>query len=251
MIFYLVMIPAMFIVAVSYASVGLGGGTAYLSVLSFWNADPDTLRPMSWGLNVVVAAVGVWNFKREGHLVVGDIWHYLIGGILGGVLGALMPISPTLFRWLLAVTMAILAIRMLIDGKKKGGGEPLKETVAWPMGLFLGFAPGFLSGLVGIGGGIVLGPIVLALGLLPIKRTAALTATYILVVSASALGGHFAKGGTLPWTQFAVLAVVVLIGGFLGSRYGAGKASARTLQWIFGVIVLVAAVNLTLKALGG
>ncbi len=242
--------PILIFVAAAYASVGLGGGTAYLSILSFVTSDPETLRPVAWWLNIVVALIGMINFRKKGHFNFGAIWHYLVGGVAGAIVGAAIPISHVMFIWLLAVTLTALAIQMLIS--KKSGADPEREgkEIFWPLGLLLGFFPGLISGLVGIGGGIILGPIILALGLLPVKRTAALTATYILVVSIGALSVHFVTGGTLPWKDILLFSVVVIIGGYGGSKYGAGKASPKTLKRIFGVIVLFAALNLLLKAMG-
>lgn len=250
MLYTPIIAPILIIVSAAYASVGLGGGTAYLSVLSFVTSDPETLRPVAWWLNVVVASVGIWNFKKKGHFHFGTIWHYLVGGVAGAMVGAAMPITETIFRWLLAATLTALAIKMLLGNKGNKETDQQPKEISWLLGLVLGFIPGIISGIVGIGGGIILGPIVLALGLLPIKRTAALTATYILVVSAGALLTHFAKGGSVPWNEVLIFSGVVLVGGYAGSRYGAGKASPKTLQRIFGVIVLVAAVNLILKAFG-
>jgi hypothetical protein len=240
--------PILLIVAAAYASVGLGGGTAYLSLLSFWTTDPNTLRPMAWALNIVVTIIGVYNFRKEGYLDLSKIWHYLVGGVGGALIGARIPLSATTFRWLLAVTLAALAVHMFLSNNSNRS-EQSAQSFGWPAKIALGFFPGVLSGLVGIGGGIVLGPIILSLGLLPIKRTAGLTALYILMVSTGALGMHFAQGNSLPWSNFLWLAILVLIGGFIGSKYGASKASPKTLKRIFGVIVLIAAVNLTIKAI--
>lgn len=245
--FYLIMIPALLLIATAYASVGLGGGTAYLSVLSFWNSDPALLRPIAWALNVVVATIGAYNFYKKGHLDIRAIWPYLVTGLVGAALGAAVPIDAWTFRILLAATLTILALRMILTRSKNVGESEETKTVLLPIKMLLGFLPGVISGIVGIGGGIILGPIILAFGLLPVKRSAALTSLYIWVCSAGALATHFSTGGTLPWGQVAVLSAVVTVGGYFGSRYGAGAAKPITLQRIFGVIVLVAAANLIYK----
>jgi len=237
------------VIAAVYASVGLAGGTAYLSVLSFFDSDPDTLRPIAWTLNVIVAAVGFWQFKKGGHFDGRIAWPFLLGGTAGGMAGAALPMSELAFAGLLALTLIGASIKMLTGRKPKE-----RDDIAvrhWVLRLLLGVVIGVLSGMVGIGGGIILGPIVIALGWLDIKRTAAITSLYILVVSAGALGGFFARGGTLDWAEIALLAGFVALGGFVGARWGAGRASPRALQIIFGLVALVAGVRLAVTFVMG
>ena len=106
---------------------------------------------------------------------------------------------------------------------------------------------GVVSGVVGIGGGIILGPIVLALGWLGVKRTAAITSLYIFVASVGALGVHLASHGTAPFSRIGLLALGVAIGGAFGSRWGAGKASPKVLRQIFGTVALLSAINLAIR----
>ena len=243
--FHWLYIPLLFVVAGAYASVGLGGGTAYLALLSFSETDPAVLRPMAWALNVMVTTSSVLMFRKKGHLRFSETAPYLGGGLVGAVLGASITLGKTAFLGLLAVTLSALAVRMLFVGKSKQEGELRK--IGFVAAVVVGFCPGFLSGIVGIGGGIILGPILLALSLMTIKKMAGVTAIYIWTTSLAALVVHFVRGGTLPWADFAIFAVVVLAGGTLGAAYGAGKADPRTLQRIFGVIVLSAALNLGVK----
>jgi len=245
----LVLAAVLAVVAGVYASVGLAGGTAYLSVLSFFDTDPDSLRPIAWTLNVIVAAVGFWQFRRKGHFQARFAWPFLVGGCAGGMIGAALPMNELAFAGLLALTLIAAAARMLV------GRKPVQRDEArvrpWPLTLTLGFVVGILSGLVGIGGGIILGPIVIALGWMDIKRTAAMTSLYILVVSAGALAGFFVRGGTLDWGQIAIWSGFVVVGGFVGARWGAGRASPRALQLVFGGVALVAGVRLAVRFVTG
>ncbi len=237
------------VIAGVYASVGLAGGTAYLSVMSFFDADPDSLRPVAWTLNVIVAAVGFWQFRKAGHFEARIAWPFLLGGCAGGMVGAALPMGELAFAGLLALTLIAAAGKMLL-GRKPAGKQDVRPR-AWPLALALGLAVGVVSGLVGIGGGIILGPIVIALGWLDIKRTAAMTSIYILVVSAGALAGFFARGGTLEWVSIAIWSGFVIVGGFAGARWGAGRASPRALQLVFGGVALVAGVRLAVRFVGG
>ena len=111
---YYILIPAVFLIAACYSSVGLGGGTAYLSVISFFSGDPDLLRPTAWALNVIAGTIGVRNFHRAGHLRLREALPYVLGGIAGAIVGALLPIHPTAFRGLLGAALVVVALLMLL-----------------------------------------------------------------------------------------------------------------------------------------
>ncbi len=243
----LLLIPIMGLIAAAYASVGLGGGTAYLSVLAVWDTDPHTIRPMAWTLNVVVSAIGFINFYRQRHFSWNWAWPFLLGGLAGGAVGASFGISVGLFKALLALTLGVVGTRMLMMKAKSGANEPQRVNVLFS--LALGLVVGVVSGLVGIGGGIILGPIVVALGLLDMKRMAAMTSLYIFVSSLAALGMYGLMGRSMPWERLGLFAVVVAVAGFIGSRWGANRASPRTLQRIFGIVACSAATKLVLTTL--
>lgn len=233
----------LFIIAAGYAAVGLGGGSAYLAVLSFWSHDPHMIRPLAWGLNIVAAGIGFINYYRAGHFS----WRFsvplVIGGIAGGAVGARLPISTTQFGWLLAVTLFLIALKMLF-GKKPATKPATRESIPWLIYIAVGFVVGIVSGLVGIGGGIILGPIMLAFRQAAVKTSAAMTSLYVALSSAGALGAHLAGGGSVEVYKLVVFGVVCLVGAYFGSRYGSRKASPRTLELIFGTLVLIAAIRL-------
>lgn len=235
---------SLFITAGVYASVGLGGGTAYLAVLSFWETDPHLLRPVAWELNILCSVTVFYNYYRCNFFVWKIAWPYLLGGTLGAVMGAAVPIDPTVFRGLLAATLLLAGVRMLIQKQQSANDPEIVRTPPLLWSLLAGFVVGLLSGLVGIGGGIVLGPILIGLGWVPIKRTAAITSAYILICSFFALLTHGATMGISISTDTLVLGSVVIIAGFLGSYYGSGKASPIVLRKIFAIVVLIAALNL-------
>ena len=244
---YLLLAPLLALVAASYASVGLGGGTAYLSVVSLVDADPETLRPIAWSLNCVVAAIGFAQFLRRGHFDARLAWPFLAGGLAGAVAGASVPLDPGVFRGLLALALAALALRMLLA--RAGEGEGAVHARPWLPSLVIGAAVGGVSAMLGFGGGILLGPVLVATGWADPKRTAAITSVYILLNSAAALGTHVAGGGALDLGGLAVLGVAVALGGLAGATWGAGRASPAALRRVFGVVALVAAGKLGLGLL--
>ncbi len=236
---------SLFVTAAAYASVGLGGGTAYLALLSFWNTDPHLLRPLAWELNILCSLIVFYNYYNRGYFVWRITWPYLLSGIIGSVLGASLSIDATLFRWLLALTLTLISVRMLTQKDRvQTTNEAISPLPPLLGSLALGGVVGFISGLIGIGGGIILGPILIGLGWVTVKRTAAITSAYILLCSFSALLTHGVKMGLFIPHGSVVLGGVVVIGGFLGSYYGSGKASPSVLRKIFAAIVFIAALNL-------
>ena len=236
------LIPVFVLIAAAYSSVGLGGGTAYLSVLVLFDVNPDNIRPIAWFLNCLVSSITFYNYYRQKHFDLGRSWPYLLGGLSGGAVGATLPISTLVFKILLGITLAGVGVRML-TAKRKAELDSSRPPL-FAFSFALGLAVGVLSGLVGIGGGIILGPIIIAIGWLKTKNTAALTSLYILVTSAGALAGHFVNGGQIDLGSIGLLAATVVVGGLLGSYWGAVKASPKTLRRIFGTLAIVVASKL-------
>jgi len=235
------------LIACVYASVGLGGGTAYLSIVSFWSSDPAVLRPMAWSLNIVASCVGFLNFYRQGHFDGRLAWPFLAGGVLGAALGGGMRLEKGAFQVMLAVALIFASLRMLL-AEKESAARPLRRPPILPS-LLLGAAVGIVSGLVGIGGGIVLGPVLILLGWADMKTLAPITSLYILLNSSAALASFLLAGGDVDLPLTGVLCVAVLVGGFFGSRWGAGWASQSTLRRIFGLVALAAGVKISCEYL--
>ncbi|NQT17551.1 MAG: sulfite exporter TauE/SafE family protein [Planctomycetes bacterium] len=245
---YFILVPLILLTAGVYASVGLGGGTAYLSIMSFWNADPMVLRPTAWSLNIVAASVGFWNFYRQGHFDARLAWPFLLGGVLGAVAGGGVQVGQRTFQAMLAITLICASLRMLLAGKREAGRALEKRRIL--PSLLLGAAIGIVSGLVGIGGGIVLGPALIALGWADMKTLAPITSLYILLNSSGALASFLLSGGSVDVPLTGLLCVAVLVGSFLGSRWGAKKASESALKRIFGVVALAAGLKLACEFFG-
>jgi hypothetical protein len=231
-----------------YASVGLGGGTAYLSIISFWDSDPAILRPTAWVLNIVAASTSFVNFNRRRRFNLRLAWPILTGGVFGAAAGGSIRLDSTSFQAMLAIVLIGASLQMLF-AKKRPDHDGSKPPPVLPS-LLLGTVVGLLSGLVGIGGGIVLGPALIALRWVDMKTLAPITALYILLNSSGALVAFLFAGGGIDLPSTGTLCVAVLAGSFVGSRWGAEKASELVLRRIFGLVALVAGVRLCWEALG-
>jgi len=244
---YFILVCAIALTAFVYASVGLGGGTAYLSIMSFWSSDPAILRPTAWVLNIVAASISFLNFSRQRRLDIRLAWPFLAGGVLGAAVGGGVRLDKTSFQAMLAIVLIGASFRMLI-AKSKPEHRLSKNPPVLPS-LLLAMAIGSISGLVGIGGGIVLGPVLIALGWADMKALAPITSLYILLNSSGALVSFLLTGGNIDLPSTGILCVAVLAGSFCGSRWGAERASETVLRRIFGLVAFSAGLKLLFELL--
>lgn len=238
---------ALFIVALGYSAAGLGGGTGYLAVLSFWSHDLNILRPLSWGLQIIVASIGFFNFYRAGHFSLNFALPIILGGVIGGAVGDRLPISGRVFTILLAVMLLAVAFKMLLGCcRAKTPDKP--RDLPWAVKFTIGFGTGVIAGLLGSGGGVILGPVILVLRLADIKRSAATTTLFVVLTSSGALGTHLLQGGHLPVATLATYGGLCVVGAYFGSLFGARKASTRLLEFGFGTILFIAGSRLAWAA---
>jgi hypothetical protein len=205
--------------------------------------------PIALALNVLVTSLGLWHYARSRHFSPGLLLPFAVTSVPMAFLGGSLEIEPRLFALLLGLALLLAALRLL------GLGRAIRPQMAqgrwlWPVGLGLGALLGFLAGLIGVGGGIFLSPLLLFLGWADAKRTAATAAAFIWLNSLSGLMAH-TLGGAPDWELLLPLLAVVAVGGGLGSRLGAFRFSHVGIQRLLGAVLLVASVKLLLQVLTG
>ena len=239
----LILIPLVFVVAGAYASVGLGGGTGYLAVMTLVGMSTDAMTPIALFLNLIVTGTALLRFGLAGRLNWKLLLPFLLPAMPAAFFGGLIISERKFFLALLAVTLMATAVAMFryASNALEHGQEPERKRLLL-VALPAGFAIGFLSGFLGIGGGVFLGPLIVFLGWANPKEIAAMNSALILVLSTIALAAHGIKGNVeLP--AMIPLAMAALIGGFGGATFAENRLSPRVLQRIFAVIVLIAAVK--------
>jgi hypothetical protein len=239
----LLLIPLVFLVAGAYASVGLGGGTGYLAVMTLAGLSAAAMTPTALLLNLVVTGAALLRFGLAGRLKGRLFLPFLLPAMPAAFLGGLVSADRRIFLAVLALTLTVAALTMLWyapQAREQGQlpGRAHLLLVAIPAGA----AIGFLSGFLGIGGGVFLGPLILFLGWAGPRETAAMNSALILVLSSIALAAHGIKGG-VEWTIMLPLAGAALAGGLAGATFAEKKLSARAFQRIFAVIILLAALK--------
>lgn len=246
-----VLAPLVLLVAGAYASVGLGGGTGYLAVMALLGLPPAVLAPTALLLNVLVTGVALLRFGVAGRLRWSLFLPFLAPALPAAFLGGLLVAERRVFMAVLAGALALAAGAMLRSAAHAREGRALPcPGHLYPVALPAGTGIGLVSGFLGIGGGVFLGPLLLLLGWAGPREVAAMNACLILLVSSVALAAH-GLGGGIDLHVAVPLGLAAVVGGLVGSTLAETRLSARQLQRVFAGIVLVAAVKAGWDALAG
>lgn len=234
---FLILLP---IVAFLYASVGHGGASGYLALMALFSFASETMKPTALLLNLFVAGIAFYHYYKAGYFNKKLFLSFAIASVPFAFLGGMIDVDATIYKKILSLLLIIAILKMLnVFGKD---GDYIKPVKVW-QGLTIGAIIGFFSGLIGIGGGIILTPIILLLHWGKMKEAAAVSALFIWVNSASGLAGQFSSGVLLSSQSFALVGVA-LIGGFLGSYYGSKKFNNKLLRYMLAFVLIIASVKL-------
>ena len=224
------------LVAFLYASVGHGGASGYLALMSLFAFPVTFMKPTALVLNILVSGISFYFYYREKKFEWKLFYPFAITSIPFSFLGGIITIETHIYKIILATVLLFAVARLLgLFGKQKGKLKPVNI----PLALFIGAVIGFLSGLIGIGGGIILSPVLLLLGWADIRKSAAVSALFIFVNSISGLSGFVSKGGMLPISSVSLI-TVVLIGGILGGYFGSKKMNTLVLRNVLAAVLLIA-----------
>ena len=232
-----------FVVAVLYAAVGQGGGSGYLAAMALAGLPPASMKPTALALNVLVAGISSWKFKRAGHFVPRLFWPFAATSVPFAFFGGRLVLPGTAYQRLVGVILLYAAFR-LWRGRSTGKRAPRHLPVVWP--LLAGAVIGFLSGLVGVGGGIFLGPLLLLSGWATTLTTMSITAAFVLVNSAAGLLGYLTAGAAFPPTVGWWM-VVVAAGGWLGAEVGSQRLDPRVLNRLLALVLLLGGLRMLLS----
>lgn len=229
------------IVAFLYSSVGHGGASGYLAVMAIFSIAPSMMKSSALVMNLAVSLFSFIGFYRAGHFRLRLFLPFALASIPMAFLGGTMTLTDSIYKKILAVCILFSIIRLVYTFDTKN--EKIKPIPVWA-GIVSGAAIGLLSGMIGIGGGIVLSPLMLLMRWATLKETAAVSALFIFVNSLSGLYGQLQKGGIhLPENmQWAVLATI--IGGLAGSYFGSQKFNITTLKRLLAVGLVIACIKL-------
>jgi uncharacterized protein len=240
------LIPGFFLAALAYAGAGFGGGSSYIALLVLWGWKTESLVTTALACNLFVAGQGTAIFGFKGCLKSRTASPFLAASIPMSFLGGVFQVRKEI--WLMVLGSFLILSGAALLSRKRNEGRALAcvgSEVLWPVGLGLGGGLGFLAGLVGIGGGIFLSPILHFLGIGKGREIAALSALFILMNSASGLAGQVMKSGfPQPMGPGLALCAAVLVGGHIGSRWAADLLSNSTLRYWTAALVVSAGIRI-------
>ena len=236
---FLALAAAMFLVALLYSSVGHAGASGYIAVLTLFGLGVEEVRPTALTLNILVAAIGFVQWWRGGYFSWSLFWPFALLSVPAAFFGGWLPVPAHYLKILMGLVLLFSAWRLLY--RKEDPPDLVRP--ARPTAIASGAGIGFLSGLTGTGGGIFLTPLMLFCRWAKVKEAAAVSSLFILVNSSSGLAGYVKSGRELP--DFAwPLAVVVAIGGFIGSRLGSRHLPVRGIALLLAAVLVVAGTKL-------
>ncbi|MDB5228254.1 MAG: hypothetical protein JWN78_2447 [Bacteroidota bacterium] len=237
--FFLILL---FIVAFLYASVGHGGASGYLALMALFSFDPSLMKSSALLLNVFVSLIAFVQYYRGGYFKWKLFFPFAITSVPAAFAGAYITVDPVIYKRILGAILIFPILRLSgLFGKESKETKEVNIIFA----LIIGAAIGFLSGMIGIGGGIILSPILLLLHWANMKETAAVSALFIFVNSISGLISLFLKGATIDHTIYIWL-VIAIAGGLLGAYYGRKRLTNNFLKRVLAVVLLIASVKLLL-----
>ncbi len=229
----LVLMP---MVAFLYASVGHGGASSYLVLLALYGFAPVEIRPTALLLNIGVSAISFLSFRGAGNFPKELFLLLVIFSVPASFIGSMFLLDAEIYQKMLGFLLLFPVLRML-NVLPVNDSKIIKRKF-W-MAPALGLSIGFASGLIGIGGGIILSPVLLILGWTDLKQTAAVSALFIFLNSIAGIIGSGVSGFTLP-AHFEYILPLTLLGGIAGGYFGANKFNVPAMKVALATVLAIA-----------
>ncbi len=231
---------ALFVVAILYSSVGHGGASGYLALLALAGFSTAVMKSTSLTLNIFVSLIAFAQYYRTGNFK----WSLLIPLVMASIpmafIGGTISLDSHLYKPILGVLLLFAAFRFLYSPKNI---EVKSSHINLPILLITGGLIGLISGIIGIGGGIILSPIILLMGWADVKQTAGISALFIFLNSIAGLGGNLMNGLSFNSDMLLMIALAIS-GGFIGSYIGSKMLPQLILKRVLAIVIVIASIKL-------
>lgn len=228
------------LVSFLYASIGHGGASGYIALMTLMALNPNDIRANALMLNIIVASIAFFNFYKVVTPQLKLIFPLFLGSIPMAYIGGVKELPNLQFKWILAAVLLVPIIRFIKP--KRNQEDQLKQT-SFAILLVTGAIIGFVSGMIGIGGGILLTPLLLWFSWTSVTQAAVISALFIVVNSVSGLIGFWKNQIFIPDSFWAIFVATVL-GGLLGSYLGANRFNDIYLKRILAGVLSIAVLKL-------
>ena len=234
--------------ATLYSSVGFGGGSTYLALLLIWDVSYLIFPVIALFCNIIVVSGNCFNYIKAGNINFRILTPYLISSVPLAFVGGSLSIDKDFFEVLLFIILTLAGIMLLLKFKSFDEKIEVYKKIPKIIAILIGGAIGFISGVVGIGGGIFLSPILLLVRVDSAKNIATAASLFILINSISGLAGQLTKASTINGIfDYWPLFLLVLLGGQLGNFLNLKIFPARILALVTSALVIFVAIRMGLK----
>lgn len=233
------MLVLMMLAAFLYSSVGHGGASSYLTLMTLFNYLPEEIKPTALILNMFVSGISFWSFRKVCVFPIKLFLQLVVFSMPLAFIGGSIDLDPLWYKRILAVVLLFAIFRLLSNSSIKSENSISQNFI---LVASIGATIGFVSGLIGIGGGILLSPILLFLGWTNIKETSAVSALFIFLNSLAGLMGSQANIMELS-TDSYILLPCTLIAGIIGSRLAANYFNTKVLRYFLATVLLIASIK--------
>ena len=242
----MIILPILFFVtAIIYASVGFGGGSTYLALLLFWDVPYYIFPIIALACNIIVVSGNSFNYIRAGNLNIKLLLPYLLGSVPFAFFGGSIEIGKNIFEIILFIVLAVAGLLLLFNFRSYGNHSKIYKSLPLFFSIPIGIILGFVSGIVGIGGGIFLSPILYLFKAANPKHITTSVSLFILINSIFGIFGQTTKDINLhEITNYLYLLIAVFVGGQIGNFLNIKIIPTRILALITSLLVIFVAVRI-------
>lgn len=233
------------LIAVLYSSVGHAGASGYLAIMALLSFAPETIKPTSLILNIVVAGIASYKYLKADLFDKRIFFPVIISSLPMAFLGGYITLNPKYFKLVAGCFLFLASIMILVRQFTKTKDEQAIKEMPTILGISIGAVIGLFSGLIGIGGGVFLSPIIISANWTTVKKASGVAAMFILINSIAGISGHLV--GLNKFDHYIIIWIVaVLLGGIFGSHLGTVRLNNKIIIFCLFLVLLTAGLKFLL-----